>query len=161
MPKAKAHPGQIGFAFDAPTLPRAAAALAGLEKRISAMVGTILASAAAEGRSRAVIAAEMGELLGEEINVAMLDAYASPAREGHKVIMSRCLALVAVCDRQDLLDPIMREIGAALLVGEEVHTARLGHIDRQIAQLREERQRIAGQAPLIRGEKNRDSHRAH
>ncbi|PHQ62852.1 MAG: hypothetical protein COC10_09355 [Sphingobium sp.] len=159
MAKAKAHHGQIAFAFDPPTLPRAPAALAGLEKRISAMVGTVLATAAAEGRSRAVIAAEMSELLGEEINVPMLDAYASPAREGHKVIMSRALALVAVTDRHDLLDPIMREIGAALLVGEELHTARLGHLDRQIAQLKEERQRIAGQAPLIGGEKLRDSRR--
>src|SRR5690606_15674502 len=67
MAKAKAHPGQLAFCYDAPALPRAAASLAGLEKRISAMVGTILATAASEGRSRGVIAAEMGELLGEKI----------------------------------------------------------------------------------------------
>lgn len=150
MPKAKAHPAQLGFAFDPPSLPRGAAALAGLEQRISAMVGAILNS---DERRRPVIAAEMAELLGEDISVSMLDAYASPAREGHKVIMSRCLALVAVTDRHDLLDPIMREIGAALLVGEELHTARLGHIDRKIAQLKAERQQLAAAAPLIRGGK--------
>ncbi len=148
MPKAKAHPGQLGFAFDVPPAPAAGvAALAGLEQRISGVVGTMLAS---DERSRAVIAAEMSELLGEAVSKEMLDAYASPAREGHKVPMSRFFALVAVTGRQDLLDPLLREIGAALLVGEEVLTARLGHIDRQIEHLKTERRRIAGSAPLIR-----------
>lgn len=146
MPKAKAHPGQFGFVFDAPKPARGAAALAGLERRICGMVGTILNS---DSRSREVIAAEMSVLLDEDVSRAMLDAYASPAREGHKVIMSRFMALIAVSDRHDLLDGILREIGAAVLVGQEIHTARIGHIDQQIARLREERQRLAGQAPLI------------
>lgn len=150
MPKAKPHPDQIGFAFDAPQPATAPAALAGLEQRISRIVGTILNTEQAAGRTRGVIAAEMSDLLDEDISRAMLDAYASPARDGHKVPMSRFLALIAVTNRQDLLDPIMREIGAAVLVGEEVHTARLGHIDQHIAQLKEERRRIADSAPLIR-----------
>jgi hypothetical protein len=79
----------------------------------------------------------------------MLNAYASPAREEHKVPMSRFWALIAVTDRFELLDTLLREIGAALLVGEEIHTARLGHIDRQIARLQAERKRIAGVAPII------------
>lgn len=152
MPKAKIHPNQLGFAFDAPQRATAASALAGLESRISEVVGSILNSAAAAGKSRKVIAVEMSELLGDdEVTWQMLDAYASPARNDHKVIMSRFLALVAVCDRHDLLDKIVREIGAAVLVGEEIQTARLGHLDQQIAQLQAERKRVAGQAPLIRG----------
>lgn len=146
MAKAKPNPAQLGFAFDAPQLARGAAALAGLERRISGTVGTILNS---DERTRKVIAAEMSDLLDEEVSAAMLDAYASPAREGHKVIMSRFLALVAVCDRHDLLDSILREIGAAVLVGPEVHTARIGHLDRQIALLNAERKKLAIQAPLI------------
>ncbi|MBB5987405.1 hypothetical protein [Sphingobium lignivorans] len=151
MAKAKPHPGQIAFAFDPPAAPVGPAALAGLERRISGATATILNS---DPRSREVIAAEMSVLLDEEISRAMLDAYASPAREGHKVIMSRFLALVAVCERHDLLDQVLREIGAAVLVGEELHTARLGHLDRQIAKLKIERQRLAGTAPLIRGKKH-------
>jgi len=105
---------------------------------------------ASDGRTRGVIAAEMSELLDETVSKEMLDAYASPARTEHKVPMSRMLALVAVTGRHDLLDPLLREIGAALLVGEEVATARLGHIRRQIQQLRAEERRIEGSAPLIR-----------
>ena len=147
MAKAKrVQPGQMAFAFEPPAPATSPAALAGLERRISGTVATILNS---EPRSREVIAAEMSQLLDEEVSRAMLDAYASPARDQHKVIMSRFLALVAVTKRHDLLDPLLREIGGALLVGKEVHTARLGHIERQIAALQDERRRLKGDAPLI------------
>ena len=149
MPKAAIHPAQLGFAFEAPRPATAEAALAGLEARVARTVGSILNS---DGRPREVIAAKMTVLLGDdEVSRAMLDAYSSPARSEHKVPMSRFLALVAVTGRHDLLDPLLREIGAALLVGEEVHTARLGQIDRQIEHLRAERKRVATAAPLIRG----------
>lgn len=137
--------GQLGFAFDPPQPASTPAALAGLERQICGAVAAILHD---EERSREVIAAEMSVLLDEEISRAMLDAYASPAREGHKVPFSRFLALVAVCGRHDMLDLVVRPIGAAVLVGEEVHTLRIGHIDRQIARLNAERKALAG-APLI------------
>ncbi len=147
MAKAKAHPDQFGFCFKAPLPATSPAELAGLEQQISRAAGTILNS---DPRSRAVIAAEMSELLGEEVSSAMLDAYASPARREHKVIMSRFLALVAVCERHDVLDQVLRPIGGALLVGEELHTARIGHIRQQIAQLSAELKLVERQAPLIR-----------
>ncbi len=152
MPKAKPHPGQLGFVFEAPRPAKGEAALAGVEQRINRMVGTMLNS---DGRSREVIAAEMTVLLGEEITRSMLDAYSSPARIEHKVPLSRLLALVAVTDRHDLLDPILREIGCALLAHEEVMTARLGHIDRQIAELTKERRELRTAAPAIRGDMER------
>ena len=107
----------------------------------------------AAGRPREVVAAEMSVLLGEEVSRAMLDAYSSPAREGHRVPMSRFFALIAVTQRFDRLDVLLREVGAAVLVGEEIHTARLGHIDREIAKLKEQQARLKGRAPLIRGGK--------
>lgn len=149
MPKAKAHPGQLGFTFEAPVAPSRPAALAGMEARICSTVGTLLNS---DSRPREIIAAEMSVLLAEEISPRMLDAYASPARAEHKVPMSRFLALIVVTGRHDLLDPLMREIGAAVLVGAEVMTARLGQIDQTIAQLTEERSKLAAIAPLIRGD---------
>lgn len=148
MPKAKAHPGQFGFDFDAPVAALGVAALAGLERQICGAVGTILNS---DQRPREVIAALMSVQLGEEVSRAMLDAYSSPAREGHKVPMCRFLALVQVAGRHDVLDQLLRPIGAAVLVGEEVHTARIGHLDQQIAQLQNERKKLASVAPLIRG----------
>lgn len=149
MAKAKAHPGQIAFAFDAPVPATGECALAGLEQQICSAVGTILNS---DPRNRYVIAAEMSALLGDdEVTKAMLDAYASPARTEHKVTMSRFLALIAVTGRHDVFDPIMRRIGAAVLVGDEVHTARIGQIDAQIQRLNDERKRLKTTAPLIRG----------
>jgi len=149
MPKAKAHPGQLGFSFDRPVAVTGPAALAGLEQRICRTVGTILNS---DSRPREIIAAEMSLLLEEEISRAMLDAYSSPARAEHKVPMSRFFALIAVTKRHDLLDPLMREIDAGVLIGSEIMTARLGQIDLEIARLKEEKTKLAATAPLIRGD---------
>mgnify|MGYP000856100749 CR=1 FL=1 len=148
MAKAKPHPDQFGFDFEAPQPATAPAALAGLERQICSAVGMILNS---DPRPREVIAALMSVLTGEEISRAMLDAYSSPAREGHKVAMSRFLALVQVTNRHDVLDQLLRPIGAAVLVGEEVHTARVGQISAQIARLNEELRRLKSSVPLIRG----------
>lgn len=148
MPKAPAHPDQIGFAFDPPRPATGEASLAGLERRISSAVGTILNS---DGRSREVIAAEISWRLGEEVSRAMLDAYASPAREGHKVILSRFLALVAVTNRHDVLDLLVREIGGAVLINEEVLTARIGQLELMIGQAQRELRCLKSSAPLIRG----------
>ena len=142
-------PGQMAFAFDAPVTAKRPAALAGLERRISEVVAKILNTEQAAGQPREVIAAKMSVLLDEDISRAMLDAYASPARDQHKVPMSRFFALIAVTDRHDLFDTLVREIGGTVLVGEEVYTARLGHIERQMAALQEEKRRLRGDAPLI------------
>lgn len=146
MGKRKLSPGQLGFAFDPPSQATGAGALAALERMVSKAVSDALHD---EVRSRYEIAGKVSELLDEDVSKAMLDAYASPAREEHKVPLSRFLAIVAVTDRYDLLDRVVREIGAAVLVGEELNTARLGQIDRRIAMLRDERKRIAGSAPII------------
>lgn len=149
MPKARAHPDQMGFDFTAPAPAKGVAELAGLERQINALVGTVLAS---DPRPREVIAAEMSVLLDDTISKAMLDAYSSPARPDHKVPASRLFALLVVTDRQDLLDPIMRKIGAALLVGDEVRTARLGQVQQMIAQLQAEQRELKMTVTPIRGE---------
>jgi hypothetical protein len=149
MPKAKAI-AQLGFDFEAPAPNKGVAGLAGIEKRINALVGTALACAACAGDTREVIAAKMSELLDEPISRAMLDAYSSPARTEHKVPASRLFALLVVTDRQDLLDPIMREIGAALLVGDEVRTARLGHLQQLKQRIEAEMKSLRIDAPEIR-----------
>lgn len=149
MAKAKAIPGQLGFDFRSPVPARGEAALAGLERQINTLVGTVLAS---DGRPREIIAAEMSVLLDDEISRSMLDAYSSPARTEHKVPFSRLCALLAVTNRQDLLDPVLRRIGAALLVGDEVKTARLGQIEALINELQSERRELRGEVQKIRGE---------
>ena len=146
MGKRKDVPGQLGFDFEALTVDTGPASLAALERQISIAVSDILH---AEPRSRTVIAAEMSDFLDDEVSRAMLDAYASQAREGHKVPMSRFFALVAVTNRHDVLDRLVRHIGGAVLVGEQIQTARLGDIDRRIEQLKKERREVAATAPVI------------
>ena len=149
MPKAKAHPDQVAFDFEAPAPRKGRAELAGLERRINETVGTMLNS---DPRPREVIAAEMSVLLDEPISWAMLDAYSSPARIAHRVPMSRFWALAVVTARQDLLDPLLRDIGMAGLVGDEVKTARLGQLQQQIAAAQAEMRKLRGKAPRMRGD---------
>lgn len=66
--------------------------------------------------------------------------------------MSRFFAIAVVTARQDLLDPLVREIGAAVLVGDEVKTARLGQLQKQIADAQKEMRELKGSAPKMRGD---------
>lgn len=103
-------------------------------------------------RRREVIAAEMSILLEDEVSKAMLDAYSAPGKGDHNISFARMLALIAVTGRFDLLDRELREIGAAVLVGEEIHTARLGHLKTQIAELQAELRLAERMAqPITRG----------
>lgn len=150
MPKAKAHPDQVSFDFEAPAPASGIAALAGLERRICSTFGSVLAS---DQRSRSVIAAEMSDLLDDEISVDMLNAYSSPAREAHRVPMSRFFALLVVTSRQDMFRPLLREIGISGLLGDEVNTARLGQLQRIVAEAQAEMRELKATAPKIRGSK--------
>jgi hypothetical protein len=92
----------------------------------------------------------MSELLDEDVSRWMLDAYASEARDNHNISADRFLALIAVTNRFDILDAAVRRIGAALLVGDEIKTAELGNIDRQIAALKTRRKSIEHSAPVVK-----------
>lgn len=140
---------QLIFSFDAPVPARTEASLAGLGKQVASAVGEILHK---DERNRHQIAAKMSELLDETVSKDMLDGYASELRDGHNISFHRMLALIAATDRHDVLDALVRHIGGALLVGEEIHTAQLGHLDRQIEELKARKKQIAGAArPIGRG----------
>lgn len=146
MAKNRASVDQFAFTFDAPQPATLPAALAGVDARIARTVAEILKH---DDRDRSVIAAEMTVLLAEEVSKAMLDAYASPARDGHNISFSRMLALIAVSNRFDLLDRELRQIGAAVLVGEEIHAAQAGHLRSEIAKLTGQLKMIERMAPTI------------
>ena len=142
-------PRQLGFTFDAPIPARREADLAGLDKVFASSVSEALKG---DARSRAEIAGAMTALLAEDVTPLMLDAYASEARTGHNVPAHRFFALIAATDRYDVLDNLVRRIGAALLIGEEIQTAQLGHIDREIAHLKAKRRNLEKSAkPIVRG----------
>lgn len=126
---------QLGFTFDPPIPASQAADLAGIDRVIAASVATGLRD---DPRSRPEIAGAMSALLDEEVTRFMLDAYASEARDGHNISAGRFLAFIAVTKRHDLFDHVVRRIGAALLVGEEIHTARAGNLRCRISELQAE-----------------------
>lgn len=92
---------QIGFDFDLPARTGAPAMYAGFSRQISQWVSDILHG---DPRSRTVIAALMSDLLDEEVSKAMLDAYASPARELHRMPVERFAVLVKITNRIDAAD---------------------------------------------------------
>jgi hypothetical protein len=153
MPKAKPHLDQLGFNFTEPKPARGAGALAGFEREVCNLVGTILAS---DPRSRYEIAAAMSEVLGEDITKTMLDAWASGAREDHRVAFTRLCALVLVTDRQDLLRPVMAKLGVSLLIGAEVENARIGHLDLIIERAQREKREIKSRAQPIHTHRKED-----
>lgn len=137
---------QLGFTFTPPLPARRDADLAGLDRIVAASVGLALKE---DSRSRDEVAGAVSALLGEPVTKMMFDAYASEAREAHNISAGRFLALVAVTERYDLLDALVRRIGAALLVGEELHAARLGHLEAQARQLNAEIKKMRGTAQPI------------
>lgn len=117
--------GQMAFTFAAPKPAQHEGDLAGLDRVISSAVGHALKK---DGRDRAVIAGHMSSLLCEDVSKHMLNAYASEAREEHAISAHRFLALIAATGRLDILDTVIARIGGRVLVGEEFHTARVGHL---------------------------------
>lgn len=143
-------PRQIGFTFEAPIPPRRASDLAGLERQVSSAVGFAIKH---DPRSREEIAGAISALLGEEVTRWMLDSWSAESKNQHAISAARLMALIAVTNRFDLLDALVRRVGASLLVGEEIHVARLGDIDRRIADLRAERNTLQKYAtPLGRAQ---------
>ncbi|PTS73824.1 hypothetical protein DBR17_17905 [Sphingomonas sp. HMWF008] len=143
---------QLGFTFDPPALAREDASLAGLDRVVAATVARALKE---DTRSRPEIAGAMSALLSEEVSAGMLDAYASEARDNHNISAHRALALIAATKRFDLLDAVMRRIGAALFVGEEILAAQLGHLQARQDQISAEIKKLRATAqPITR---NRDA----
>lgn len=151
-PRPSIDAGQFGFTF-APSAPaRRDADLAGLARVFAASAALALKE---DSRSRDEIAGAMSALLDEAVTKPMLDAYASEAREQHAIPAHRFWALIAVTDRLDLLDAVARRLGAAVLIGEELHAARLGHLLSQKARLETEIKNLRGDVKPIDREKAR------
>lgn len=150
--RASIDPAQLGFTFDPPAPARREAELAGFDRTVAASVALSLKE---DGRSRFEVAGAVSALLSEDVSKMMLDAYAAEGRDQHNISAHRLLALIAVTERFDLLDALVRRIGAALLVGEELRTARLGHLKAQERALKAEIRKIEAATSPIERERGR------
>lgn len=80
--------------------------------RVSRAVAVALADADAE---REAIAARMSSYLGERVSPAMLDAYASQAREDHRISVPRLMALLHATRDRRLLELLAEPMGWAVI----------------------------------------------
>ncbi len=153
-------PNQGMFHFEAPILrapevrqiPHVEGQLEGLDRRVASAVGHILAEASRAGRTRYDVAGGVSELLGDDVSKMMLDAYASESREGHNISFGRFLALVADTHSYGVLNALLAEIGATIVVGEEIATVELGHVQAQMRDLKvREQQLLKVVKPITRG----------
>lgn len=140
-------PGQTGFDFE----PRPAMAsdgmLSGLDRQVASAVSRVLKD---DDRDRYDMAAAMSRILDADVSKSMLDKYASESSEEHNISAGRFLVLIAASGRYDVLEAVIRKIGCALVVGEEVLTVELGHVQAQIERLQERHRLLKKAAPAIK-----------
>lgn len=119
-------PAQLAFSFDLdPTAPRQGA-FAEIDRMFASGVSRILKE---DPRTRFEIAADLSELLDAEVTKWTLDAWAAEAKDGHKVPATRLLLLAAITGRADVLNALLRPFGFAVLAGEEIYLAEIGHLE--------------------------------
>ena len=147
------NPDQLGFTFGSPLTVADEGHLAGFGKVVASAVGRVLKD---DPRSRYEVAAGVSAMLDDDVSKAMLDAYSAEAKDTHNISVERFLALIAETQRYDVLDTLCHRIGCSVLVGEEVLTAELGHIQAQIARLTQRQSLLKKVAPVIaRGSRRR------
>lgn len=140
---------QMGFTFEPQVAVVGPAAFAGADAWVAAEVGRALKG---DPRSREEIAGAMSASLADEVSRWMLDAYASPARDTHNISFGRALALMAVTKDHSMIERAVAQLGGSVLWGEEIHTARLGHLKAQRARLDDEIKQLRVRVqPIDRG----------
>jgi hypothetical protein len=83
---------------------------------VAARVSRAVAVALTEcTKPRAAIAREMSRYLGEDVSPAMLDAYASVARQAHRISVPRLMALVHATGDRRLLQLLAAPMGWAVV----------------------------------------------
>ncbi|WP_425230234.1 hypothetical protein [Sphingomonas sp.] len=153
-------PGQLPFDFEPRRPVDGPAAFAGVEARAAAEVGRILKD---DPRTREEIAGAVTAAIGggttqdggDTVSRWMLDAYASPARDGHNVSFGRALALMAVTGDRAMIEWAVAQLGGTVLWGEEIIVARIGQLEARKRHLDAELKELKGHAQPIRREGRR------
>jgi len=131
-------PPQAALAFDERDVRGAS-----LTARIARAVSVAMRSC---GRSRPAIAREMSCYLGEDVSSAMLDAYASTARDGHNISAARLLALIHATGDRRLLQLLAEPMGWAVVERKHLVLIELAAAREQEEALRRRREALARKA---------------
>lgn len=84
------------------------------------------------GKSREQIAMDMSEFLGAEITKNMLDAYASPSRDEHRIPIDRFIALIFATEGFGLLGFMAEQFGFVVVPEKYSALIELHLIDEQM-----------------------------
>lgn len=114
-----------------------------LSARISRAVSVALQDA---GVSRRTIAERMSAFLGEAVSLDMLNAYASAARETHRISLPRFLALVHATGDRRLLELLAEPLGWSVIERRFLPLIEIAAVREQEDELRRRREALARRA---------------
>lgn len=118
-----------------------------LKRGIATVMGAAIRDS---GKSTAVIAAEMTELLGDDeiITTAQLYAYTSEARTSHTISIVRWIAFVRATGQLWVWDWLLKAEGLVVLQGAEALHVEASMAEAQARQLQQRARRLRAVAPL-------------
>lgn len=106
-------------------------------------------------KSRAQIAAEASEILGDPFSENMLNNYASPGHDGHDISLTRFKAIARVTGQSWLWEVALEGEGLTLLEGKEAIFAQYGHAKQAEKEATNRRKALENLVSEIKG-KERD-----
>lgn len=131
-------PPQTELAFDEAEIRGATVAA-----RIARAVSVALRDS---GKGRAQAAREMSTFLGEDVSPAMIDAYASVARETHRISLPRFLALLHVTGDRRLLQLLAQPMGWCVIEDRHAPLIEVALIREREDELRRQREALMRKA---------------
>lgn len=138
MPPRAAHPDQMDLlAWQQPEVVRAfppeQVRGATFAARIARAVSVALGDCAAP---RAEVAERMSDYLGQKISLAMLNAYASAARDDHTISLPRFLALMHATGDQRLLELLAEPFGLAVIERKHLPLIEMALLGERMAEIK-------------------------
>jgi hypothetical protein len=98
------------------------------------------------GKPRGQVAREMSGFLGETVSPAMLDAYASVARDAHRISLPRFMALLHVTGDRRLLQLLAEPQGWAVIEKRHLPLIEVALVREQEDRLRRHREALMHRA---------------
>lgn len=138
MPPRAAHPDQMDLlAWQQPEVVRAFAPEMVRGATFAARIARAVSVAMQECEvPRAEIAARMSAYLGQKISLAMLNAYASAARDDHTISLPRFMALLHATGDQRLLELLAEPFGLAVIERKHLPLIEMALVSERIAELK-------------------------
>jgi hypothetical protein len=122
-----------------------------LHGQIARAVSECLRDAAAAGLKRETIAERMSAITGQRVSGAMLDAYASQAREEHSISLARFIALMQATGDRRLLELLAEPMGWAVVERADVALIELAELQAHADEVHRRVKVLQAQAKVRRG----------